>query len=133
MVGAGASAGLWPLWDQFLKEFIEYGQKYAKITQDDAGFLLEEASHTPLETAQQLRNMIGDSLYFDYLHKTFSDQQSDKTNGAFTRTHQALLQLPICNYLTLNYDAGLTNASSPPPQGDHILFFLGPGRSHKDP
>ena len=107
---------------------FECGQKHAPITQDDAEFLLREASHTPLETAQQLRNMIGNGLYFDYLYKTFSDRQSDKTNGAFSRHHQALLQLPICNVLTLNGDAGPTNARVARHPGRPRSRSLRPGR-----
>lgn len=63
-----------------------------------------------METAQQLRNKIGDPLYFEYLQETFSDKASLRTGGAFTLAHRTLMQLPIRNYLTLNYDAGLTNA-----------------------
>ncbi len=110
LVGAGASAGLWPLWDEFLQGFIEHTRQYGKLNSAEAGFLQKEAHQTPLETVQQLRNKIGDNLYYKYVHKTFSDKISPQTGHAFTLTQQALLQLPIQNYLTLNYDAGLTNA-----------------------
>jgi hypothetical protein len=109
-VGAGASAGLWPLWDEFLKGFVDYSQKLGKITEGEAAYFKSDASLNPLETAQQLRNKIGDHYYFEYLQETFKDKPSPQTGGAFTLTHKALLQLPIHNYLTLNYDAGLTNA-----------------------
>lgn len=110
LVGAGASAGLWPLWEEFLHDFIEHCQECGKIKKKEAKFLLKEAPQTPLETAQQLRNKIGEQLYFEHLQETFKDKISPQTGGAFTLTHQALMQLPIHNYLTLNYDAGLTNA-----------------------
>ena len=110
MVGAGASAGLWPLWDGFLNGFIDHSLEHDRINQAEADFFKKEAPQTPLETAQQLRNKIGEPLYFEYLQQTFSDKTSPQTGGAYTLTHQALLQLPIHNYLTLNYDAGLTNA-----------------------
>jgi len=109
-VGAGASAGLWPLWDEFLTGFVDRSLKLGKITQPEADYFKKDASQNPLETAQQLRNKIGDRDYFEYLQETFKDKISPQTNGAFTLTHKALLQLPIHNYLTLNYDAGLTNA-----------------------
>jgi len=110
LVGAGASAGLWPLWDEFLKGFVDHSLKLAKITQSEANFFKNEAAQNPLETAQQLRNKIQDRDYFAYLQETFKDKTSPQTGGAFTLTHKALLQLPIQNYITLNYDAGLTNA-----------------------
>lgn len=110
LVGAGASAELWPLWNKFLEDFVNYSSKCGKISQAEADFFLKEAPQTPLETAQLLRNKIGDPLYFEYIQETFKDKISPYTNGAFTRTHQALMQLPIHNYLTLNYDAGLTNS-----------------------
>ena len=110
LVGAGASAGLWPLWNEFLHGFIAHSLKSGKINSNEAAFFQQEASQTPLETAQQLRNKIGEQLYFQYLYETFRDKISPHTGDAFTLTHRALLQLPIHNYLTLNYDAGLTNA-----------------------
>ncbi|RIK69169.1 hypothetical protein DCC62_23910 [candidate division KSB1 bacterium] len=110
LVGAGASAGLWPLWNEFLQGFITHSLNSGKINSDEATFFQQEAPQTPLETAQQLRHKIGEQLYFEYLYETFSDKISPHTGGAFTLTHRALLQLPIHNYLTLNYDAGLTNA-----------------------
>jgi hypothetical protein len=38
------------------------------------------------------------------------DRPCSTTGGAYTITQKALLQLPIHNYITLNFDAGLTNA-----------------------
>ncbi len=109
-VGAGASAGLWPLWDEFLKGFVDHSLKLGKITPPEADFFKKEAAKKPLVIAQQLRNKIQDRHYFEYLQETFRDKISPQTGGTFTSTHQALLQLPIHNYITLNYDAGLTNA-----------------------
>ena len=110
LVGAGASAGLWPLWEEFLKGFVDHSLKLGKIKKSESNFFKKEAAQNPLETAQQLRNKIQDRDYFAYLQKTFKDKISPQTGGAFTLTHKALLQLPIHNYITLNYDAGLTNA-----------------------
>lgn len=109
-VGAGASAGLWPLWNEFLQGFVDHSQKHGKISQAEAKFFLKEAPQTPLETAQQLRNKIGEPFYFEYLQETFSDKICPHTGGAFTLAQWALMQMPIHNYLTLNYDAGLINA-----------------------
>ncbi|MDI6793341.1 MAG: SIR2 family protein [bacterium] len=109
-VGAGASAPVWPLWRGFLTEFIEYSLKAGKLTEDEAQFLEGEADNEPLETAQQLRNKLGVRLYFDFIRQSFGDKHCQQTYGDFTPTHQYLLQLPIQNYVTLNYDAGLTNA-----------------------
>ena len=77
-VGAGASAGLWPLWDEFLTDFVGFSLKLGKITEAEADYLKKEAPQNPLETAQQLRNKIGDRDYFEYLHETFKDKISSK-------------------------------------------------------
>ena len=123
-VGSGASAGLWPLWDEFLKSFVEHSLKLGKIEKPEADFFKKEATRSPLETAQQLRNKIQDRHYFEYLQETFKDKTSPQTGGAFTLTHKALLQLPIHNYITLNYDAGLTNARTALyPQATTSYFF----------
>jgi len=110
LVGAGASAELWPLWNQFLYNFIDYARQNGKINRAEADFFRKETPNTPLETAQQLRNKIGEQLYFEYLEETFKYKYSIQTGGAYTVVHKALMQLPIRNYVTLNYDAGLTNA-----------------------
>ncbi len=124
LVGAGASAGLWPLWHEVLDDFIAFGRRHDTISEDDAEFLRQEAASTPLETAQQLRNKLDEPQYFTYLHDTFSDKTSPLTKGAFTPTHQALLQLPVQNYLTLNYDAGLTNARAALYPGATTSYFF---------
>lgn len=123
-VGAGASAELWPLWDEFLTGFVEHSLKLGIITQPEADYFKNDATQNPLETAQQLRNKIQDRYYFEYLRETFKDKISPQTGSAFTLTHKALLQLPIHNYLTLNYDAGLTNARAALyPQATTSYFF----------
>jgi hypothetical protein len=38
LVGAGASAGLWPLWNEFLQGFIAHSLKSRKINSDEAAF-----------------------------------------------------------------------------------------------
>lgn len=109
-VGAGTSAGLWPLWNEFLEKFVDHSFDLGKITHAEADYFKKDASLNPLETAQQLRNKIGERDYFEFLSETFKDKTSPQTNGAYTQTHEALLKLPIHNYIALNYDAGLTNA-----------------------
>lgn len=124
LVGAGASAGLWPLWNEFLQGLIEHSQKNGKISQEEAGYFLKKVLQHPLTIAQQLRNKIGDPLYFEYLQETFCDKISPHTSGAFTLAHKALMQLPIHNYVTLNYDAGLTNARAAiHPQATTSYYF----------
>jgi hypothetical protein len=75
-VGAGASAGLWPLWDEFLKGFVGHSLKLGKITPSEADYFKKEAAQNPLETSQQLRNKIGENDYFEYLSETFKDRIS---------------------------------------------------------
>lgn len=38
LVGAGASAGLWPLWNEFLQGFIAHSLKSGKINSKEATF-----------------------------------------------------------------------------------------------
>jgi tetratricopeptide (TPR) repeat protein len=124
LVGAGASAGLWPLWDEVLNGFVDYSLKLGKITETEVNFLKEDALRNPLKVAQQIRKRMEERDYFEYLQETFQDKISPQTDGAFTLTHKALLQLPIHNYMTLNYDAGLTNARAALyPQATTSYFF----------
>lgn len=110
LVGAGCSAELWPLCHDFLQGLIEYNKKYRIISPEDAKNFRKEILQDPLKIAQQLRYKMSDPLYFEYFHNIYSDKVSAQTGGCFTLAQQALLQLPIRNYLTMSYDAGLTNA-----------------------
>ena len=86
-VGSGASAGLWPMWKEFLEGFVDHSLKLGKVTQPEADYFKDYASQNPLETAQQLRNKIGERDYFEYIRETFKDEISSQTGGAFTLTH----------------------------------------------
>lgn len=108
--GSGVSAEIWPLWNPLLQELTEYTKSFGKINQPEADFFLRNAIFSPLETAQQIRDKLGDKLYFEFLQDTFSDKMSLQTGCCFTTAQQALIQLPVRNFMTLNYDAGLTNA-----------------------
>jgi len=113
LVGAGASAGLWPLWEDFLQNLIAHCIDYGALTKNDIlYFQSEEVLSEPLVTAQMLREKLSNDNYFDFLRETFKDKNKSDSNGNkdFTIIHKALIQLPICNYVTINYDSGLTNA-----------------------
>ncbi len=55
---------------------------------------------------------MGEQFCFECLYETFCNKISACTNGTFTPTRRALLQLPLRHYLTLNDDAGLSNAKA---------------------
>lgn len=112
LVGAGCSAELWPLWQDFIQGLINHALEQTRIDQAEAEYYREDMLRIPLGIAQQLRNKVGERLYFTYLHKTFGDKDKNSklTGKKFTLAHKALIQLPIHSYLTLNYDPGLTNA-----------------------
>jgi hypothetical protein len=52
LVGAGASAGLWPLWNEFLNDFVTFSFKLDKISELESEYLKSEALNNPLEIAQ---------------------------------------------------------------------------------
>ena len=110
LVGAGASAELYPLWTSFLNGLVNFGEQHGRIEQAAATYYKSAAENSPLETAEQIKTDIGDKLFFKFLKDTFKDKKSKQTDKNYTLTHKALLELPINNYLTLNYDPGLTNA-----------------------
>ena len=74
-VGAGASAGLWPLWDEFLTGFVGHSLKLGKITRPEADYFKNNVSQNPLEIAQQLRNKIGAHDDCKYLQEIFKEEQ----------------------------------------------------------
>jgi hypothetical protein len=57
-----------------------------------------------------LRHKIEENNYFEYLQETFKDKISPKPMALLRSPTRHCCNYPFTNYLTLNYDAGLTNA-----------------------
>src|SRR5215207_5555678 len=107
-VGAGASAGLYPLWTE-LVQLLATSARDAKLATDGelAGWL-KLAGSRPQEVAAQIRKHLGDERYRTRLYEIFSTPPTDQR--PFTDLHATLMSLPFSGYVTTNYDDGLIEA-----------------------
>lgn len=104
IVGAGASAPIYPVWAPFLDGLIDNaradGLSTIRIEQ------LRTQTHRALYLAEELERE-RKSAFYTYIDETFGH---DRNPPAQTKTHEALMRLPFAAYVTINYDIGLTEA-----------------------
>lgn len=108
-VGAGASAGLYPLWGELITnlatEAINRGRVYA--AQHDAW--LSSQARYPDQVVHDIKHALGDGVYATVLNEMFR-QRPGPDGNCFTPTHAALLRLPFKAHVTTNFDPGLLEA-----------------------
>ena len=108
-VGAGASAGLYPLWGGLLWHLVQAARDLG-LDEDGAKTLLDEADRDPQFAVTQIRHVFGDEgVYRRRLAEIFEPKRGADGLG-FTATHRRLMHLPLKAFVTTNYDSGLHEA-----------------------
>lgn len=105
-VGAGASAGLYPMWDPFIGQLADHTVAQGKAAPTDAERWKKDKDSTPQQRVDTIIRKLGVERYHTFLEKTFGPQRGCDGN-CFTSVHAALLGLPFKGYLTTNYDPAL--------------------------
>jgi tetratricopeptide (TPR) repeat protein len=108
-VGAGASAGLYPLWGELIRRLAEEPVTRGLATAADRDYWLRTAERTPQQAVRGIRETLGRQMYGDVLRDTFGYRRGPDGRRC-TPVHAALLQLPFRGYVTTNYDPGLLEA-----------------------
>lgn len=103
-VGAGASAGLYPLWGQLITMLIDFAVQEAGVTPQEAARWKSDTDTTPQRRVTRLQQKLGDALFNRFLMNTF---RKSKDGRLYTEVHAALLRLPFRGYVTTNYDSAL--------------------------
>ena len=106
-VGSGASAPLFPIWRELLKNLIDLGASYG--ARDETLIFWRQKIDDPLLVAEQIRRHVGEAVYRQFLYETFKDRVSDD-GLSFTAVHANLMQLPFKAYVTTNYDQAILEA-----------------------
>jgi tetratricopeptide (TPR) repeat protein len=109
LVGAGASAGLYPLWDELIRQLAEEPVARGLATDADRDFWLKTATRSPQQAVRGIRESLGRQVFGDVLRETFGYRRGPDGRHC-TPVHAALLQLPFRGYVTTNYDPGLLEA-----------------------
>jgi hypothetical protein len=105
-VGAGASAGMYPLWGKFIELLADYAVAEGKAEPKDAARWKADTNSTPQQRVNVILRRLGEPHYRNFLKDTFGARKGDD-DRRYTGTHAALLRLPFRGYVTTNYDPAL--------------------------
>jgi len=108
-VGAGASAGMYPLWNEFIESLADYAVAEGKATLRDAARWKSETGATPQQRVNVILRKLDEARYRKFLKDTFGPRKS-ADGKRYTATHAALLRIPFRGYVTTNYDPALDYA-----------------------
>ncbi|MEM9291024.1 MAG: SUMF1/EgtB/PvdO family nonheme iron enzyme [Acidobacteriota bacterium] len=102
-VGAGASAGLYPLWPRLIEELADAAVQRTGEAQEVKQALLSIDS---LQAASLIRNKLRPGPFVELIRRIFRPKVGDGELG-FTATHAALVRLGCTGFVTTNYDPAL--------------------------
>lgn len=108
-IGAGASVGLYPLWNELIERLATFAIDRGVVTKEKVRAILAATANQQPKAAQKLKDLIGDSAYREFLRETFRTRLTDE-GKPYTETQAALMRLPFRAYITTNYDDGLVEA-----------------------
>jgi nucleoside phosphorylase/tetratricopeptide (TPR) repeat protein len=110
-VGAGASGGLYPLWNGLIEQLADRAVAQGLATKEAHDFWVSSAATTPDHVVEQVRQALGRGEFNKAIYDIFRAKAGADGNK-FTPAHRALLRMNCCGYTTTNYDPGLIYARS---------------------
>jgi SIR2-like domain len=105
-VGAGASAGMYPLWGEFIGQLADHAVAEGKAGPREAERWKSDTVFTPPQRVNAILRRIGEPRYRSFLKDTFEPRRGPD-GKRYTATHATLLRLPFAGYVTTNYDPAL--------------------------
>ncbi|MGH8904610.1 MAG: hypothetical protein ACRDYA_23730, partial [Egibacteraceae bacterium] len=93
-VGAGASAGLYPLWGELIGLLIGEAVERGDATGDDRAYWLRNATSSPQQVVPGIKKRLGGRVYSALLEDVFR-QRTGPDGNTLTPVHRALLILPF--------------------------------------
>ena len=105
-VGAGASAGLYPLWPELIERLADVAVAQGRATEKDAARWKSDTSSSPQARVDAIVRKLGETALRNFLRETFGPR-SGADAKQYTPTHAALLRLPFRGYVTTNFDLAL--------------------------
>ncbi|HEX2571945.1 MAG TPA: SIR2 family protein [Polyangia bacterium] len=107
-VGAGASAGLYPLWGELIERLADEAVKRGLAAPADREFWLRKGNKA-IQAVRGIKQALGESIYGKVMREIFRPKRGPD-GRQFTPLHAALVELPFRGLVTTNYDPGLTEA-----------------------
>jgi hypothetical protein len=109
-VGAGASAGLYPLWHQLIAQLADEAVARGLANAEQRRLWVDKyAGARPPQAVRGIREALQDGIYRSLLHTIFGPR-TGSDGLRYTPVHEQMLQLPFRSYVTTNYDPGLLEA-----------------------
>jgi hypothetical protein len=108
-VGAGASAGLYPLWGGLIGKLIGTAVSHGRADAATAESWRGNLANYPDQVVRGIKGVLDNGTYAEAMRQIFRPQV-DAEGNRFTPTHGALLRLPFKGCITTNYDSGLIEA-----------------------
>ena len=108
-VGAGASAGLYPLWGGLISRLVEETKTRGRGSDDERAYWMQQQGAYPDQVVRGIKAALGDGIYADVLRQIFRPKPGPDGNR-FTPIHAALLRLKFRAHITTNFDPGLLEA-----------------------
>lgn len=105
-VGAGASAGMYPLWGEFIGKLADFAVEKSKAEPKDCDRWKADRTSTPQQRVNTILRKLGEDYYRQFLRETFAPRYGGD-GKRYTPTHAMLLRLPFRGYVTTNYDPAL--------------------------
>jgi tetratricopeptide (TPR) repeat protein len=107
-VGAGASAGLYPLWGGLIQQLADQAvSRGASVA--DREFWIKNSYTSPDVVVDGIKRAIDPGSFSELLREIFRAKAGSDGNR-FTKVHGTLIRLPFKGYLTTNFDPGLVEA-----------------------
>ena len=108
-VGAGASAGLYPMWGELIRQLADAAVSRGRAEEADREYWLRIADQRAQQAVRGIKQALGDQIYGEVLREIFRPKVGED-GSRFTPVHAALMRLPFRGYVTTNYDPGLLEA-----------------------
>jgi hypothetical protein len=108
-VGAGASAGLYPLWGGLIAGLVEETKKRGRASDDERAYWLKQRDAYPDQVVRGIKGALSEGIYAEVLRQIFRPKAGPDGNH-FTPIHAALIRLPFRAHITTNFDLGLLEA-----------------------
>lgn len=108
-IGAGASAGLYPLWAELIKHLADESLSRGRTDPNTHRYWLEQSGTYPDQVVRQIKSALGEGSYAEELRNIFRPK-TGIDGRRFTPLQGALLRLPFKGYVTTNFDPGVLEA-----------------------
>ncbi len=93
-LGAGASAGMYPLWSQFIDQLADHAAAEGKAEARDAARWKADKTSSPQQRVNVIVRRLGEDKYRNFLKATFGPRYHSE-GKRYTPTHAALVRLPF--------------------------------------